>query len=54
MEGVEVQLRDEIDEEEDQVVLRECLAGRDRVVGVLLGVPGAVVLASGVHDSAPR
>ena len=54
MEGGEVELRDEIDEEEDQVVFGECLARRDRVVAVLLGVPGPVVLASAVHDSAPR
>ena len=53
MEGSEVELRDEIEEEEDQVVFGERLARRDRVVAVLLGVPGPVVLASIVHDSAP-
>ena len=53
VEGREVELRDEIEQEEHQVVFGQRVARRDRLLAALLGVPGAVVLASIVHDLAP-
>src|SRR5271165_3889403 len=48
-----VHLRDEIQEEEHQVVFGQRVSRRNRLVAALLGVPGAVLLASIVHDLAP-
>jgi hypothetical protein len=53
VEGRQIELRDESDQEEDEVVLGECIPRRDRVVTVLLGVPGTVILSSAVHDGVP-
>jgi hypothetical protein len=53
VQGRQIELRDESDQEEDEVVLGECVPRRDRVVTVLPCVPGTVILASAVHDAAP-
>jgi hypothetical protein len=48
-----VHLRDEIQEEEHQVVFGQRVSRRNRLLAALLGVPGAVLLASIVHDLTP-
>ena len=53
VEGCEVHLRDEIQEEEHQVVFGQRFSRCDRLVAALLGVPGTIVLVSIVHDLAP-
>ena len=45
--------RDEIQEEEHQVVFGQRVSRRNRLLAALLGVPGAVLLASIVHDLTP-
>src|SRR5271165_536764 len=45
-----VHLRDEIQEEEHQVVFGQRVSRRNRLLAALLGVPGVVLLASIVHD----
>ena len=50
----EVELADEINQEKDQVVFGQCVPRRDRIVAVLLDIPGTVSLAVAIHDRAPR
>src|SRR5206468_5484875 len=50
----EVELADEINQEKDQVVFGQCVPRRDRIVAVLLSIPGTVSLAVAIHDRAPR
>jgi hypothetical protein len=51
--GREVDLRDEFPQEEHQVVFGQRVSRRNRLLAALLGVPGAVLLVSIVHDLAP-
>src|SRR5262249_45298771 len=53
VEGVQVELRDQFDEEEDQIVLREDFGGDQGLLGILLGLPGAKGLARLNHDRPP-
>jgi hypothetical protein len=53
MEAGEVELRDEIEQEEYQIVFGQCISRRDRLLAALLCVPSAGVLASIVHDLPP-
>jgi hypothetical protein len=50
VEGREIELRDEIEQEEHQIVFGQRLARRDRLLAALIDVPSAVVLTSIVHD----
>ena len=53
VEGREVELRDEIEQEEHQVVFGQRVSRRNRLLAALLGIPRAVVLASIVHRRPP-
>jgi hypothetical protein len=48
-----VQLREGVEQEEHQIVFGQRLAWRNGLLAALLGVPGAVVLATIFHDAAP-
>jgi hypothetical protein len=51
VEGVEVELGDGVQEEEDEVALRQAVGGAKGLGGVGLGIPGAILLAAGSdHD----
>ena len=56
VEGREIDLRDEIEQEEHQVVFGQRLSRRNRLLAALLGVPGAVVLRrpAGMNSPATR
>src|SRR5206468_12574770 len=45
VEGVEVEVGDEVQQEEDEVAVGEAAGGRHRLPAVSLGVPGAILLA---------
>jgi hypothetical protein len=53
VEGREIDLRDEIQQEEHQVVFGQRISRRNRLLAALLGVPGAVVLTTTMHILAP-
>jgi hypothetical protein len=54
VEGVQVELGYDVQEEEDEVIFGQPVGRADNLLGISLGVPGAILLATGYDHDEPN